>query len=811
MDGLSQDVRYALRSLLRTPGFTFVAVLALALGIGANTAIFTVVDAVLLERLPFGDPGRIVALWETNARRPGRSNVVGPANFIRWGERAKSFEALAAFADSRVNLTGSGDPEELVSQNVTEQFFAVLDVAPLLGRTFTPEESRNPDRTAVVLSYDLWQRRFASDPSLVGRTITINMAPRTVVGIMPPGVRLFMKTGALVGKPAELWMPYPLPPEAREPRGRYLSAVARLAPGVSVDEARAEMNPIAASLSAELPDFDTGWGAQVVPLHRELSGDLRPALLVLSGAIGFVLLIACANVANLLLARGAVRRREMAIRAALGAARARIVRQLFTESLVLGVIGGLAGLLVAQWSLALLLAMSPIDPALVGQIGLSYPVLAFTAAVSIATAILCGFAPAWEGSRADVQDTLKDGARQGGTGVRHRQLRHAFVIAEVALAVVLLVGAGLMLRTFDALRHAGTGFDATNVLTMRTYLPSAKYQKSADVLRFYRDLTARTAEMPGVQAAGIVSYLPLAGLGAGTDFTIEGQPPPARGHDLSTDVTVCDNGYFQALHVHLTRGRFFTERELTEKNDVVIVNEALVRQYLPHTDPIGQRLTIDMVDKNVPTRIVGVVADTKFVDMATPPHPTSYWPHPQLPYNAMTLTVRTASDPRSFIAPVEMEIHRLDKDQPVSDIRTMDQWVARALAQSRFTSTVLAIFAVLALLLAEIGIYGVMSYAVSQRTSEIGIRIALGAGRQTILGMIVGDGIRLAAIGLGIGVALALALNRAITSLLFGTTATDPITFAAVVGLLAVVAVLASYVPARRAARIAPSDALRAS
>jgi putative ABC transport system permease protein len=808
MDKFLQDLRYAIRSSLRTPGFTIVAVLALALGIGANSAIFTIVHAVLLERLPYHDPDRIVAVWETNSRLPRRSNVVGPANFIRWGERATIFDDLAAFAETRTNLTDFGDPVELVAQLVTAPYFSVLGVPPMIGRVFTPAESSDPESSAVILSHEVWQRRFGSDPAIVGRTIKLNMRPKTVVGVMPPGFRLFFKAGSLVGKPVDVWLPYVLPAEAREPRGRYLSVVARLKPGVSIESAQAQMNTLAASLATELA-FDTGWGAKVVPLRNELSGEVRPALLVLSGAVAFVLLIACANVANLLLARGAARQREIAIRSALGAGRMRVVRQLLTESLVLGLAGGAAGLLVAQWTLALLVGISPVDLTSMGHIELSYSVLLFTAAISMLTALICGLAPAFEGARADVQETLKDGARQVGAGVRHRRLRHAFVVAEIALAVVLLVGAGLMARSFDSLSHAGTGFDPTNVLTMRTQLPQAKYKDDAARIRFFKQVTSQVSEIPGVRAAGVVSSLPLAGLGAATSFTIEGQPPPPPGQEHVTDVSVCNDGYFQALNVRLLKGRLFTEREMTEKSNVVIVNEALVREYFPHEDPLGKRLTIAMTDPNVPTEIVGVVADIKIVNLATPARPSTYWPPPQLAYSAMTLTVRTGSDPQGFASAVEREVHRVDKDQPVSDVRTMQAWVSRSLAQSRFNSLVLAVFAGLALLLAAIGIYGVMSYAVSQRTSEIGIRAALGADEWTILKLIVGNGVALAAIGLTAGVVLSLALTRTMASLLFGTTPTDPLTFAGVIAVLGSVVVAASYLTARRASQIPTVDALR--
>jgi putative ABC transport system permease protein len=810
MDTVLQDIRYAIRLCVRTPGFTIIAVVALALGIGANTAIFTIVNAVLLERLPFREPDRIVSLWEEGAHRPGHNNTLGPANFIRWRERSSSFDAMAGMVDTRANLTGRGDPEEIVVQNVEAQFFPILGVSPLIGRTFTDTENRDPQSLVVILGYDFWQRRFGGDPAIVGQTIQLNGRPQTVVGVMPQGFRLFIKEFSLAGKPSDLWAPYVLPASARDAGGRYMQAIARLKPGVPIARAQTELSAIAAALGTEFPARNAGWGARVLPLHAQLSGEYRAALLVLSGAVAFVLLIACANVANLLLARGAARQREIAIRSALGAARSRVVRQLLTESFVLAALGGALGLLVAQWGIALLLALSPVDLNTARTVSLSYPVLLFTASASLLTAMVCGLAPAFEGSRTDVQEALKDGGRQVGAGVRHRRLRQAFVVSEIALAVVLLVGAGLMLRSFGSLRRVNPGYNTSNVLTMRLQLPGTKYRDDAQRIGFFREAIARIQEVPGVQAAGAISYLPLSGLGAGTGFTIEGQPPPPPGHDYVVDVSVCDDGYFRAMNVPLKSGRFFSDREMQEKSNVVIVSESLARKYFPQGDALGKRLVIAMNRPNVPTEIIGIVGDVKFSDFTTEPHPTTYWPHPQLAYSGMTFTVRTAEEPLSLASSVERAIRTLDKDQPVAEVRTMNQWVAKSLAQARFSSTLLAIFANLALALAAIGIYGVMSYAVSQRTSEIGIRLALGATMGDVLTMIVLDGLRLAVVGLTIGVLLALGLSRTIATLLYQTTGTDPVTFAAVVGVLGAAALLASYLPARRASRIPPVEALRA-
>ena len=794
----------------RAPGFTATAVLALALGIGANTAIFTIVNAVLLERLPFREPDRIVSLWEEGAHRPGRNNTLGPANFIRWRERSSSFEAMAGMVDLRANLTGRGDPEEVVMQNVEAPFFPMLGVSPLLGRTFTDAENSEPRSSVVILGYDFWQRRFGGDPAIVGQTIQLNGRPQTIVGVMPQGFQLFIKEFSLAGKPSDMWAPYALPANARDVGGRYMQAIAKLKPGVTAARAQTELVAIAAALATEFPARNAGWSARVIPLHAQLSGEYRTALLVLSGAVAFVLLIACANVANLLLARGAARQREIAIRSALGAARARVVRQLLTESLVLAALGGALGILAAQWGIALLLALSPVDLHTTGGVHFSYPVLVFTATASLLTAMVCGLAPAFEGARADIQETLKDGARQVGAGVRHRRLRQAFVISEIALAVVLLVGAGLMLRSFDSLQRVNPGYTTNNVLTMRLQLPGATYRDDAQRIRFFREAIARIQEVPGVQAAGAISYLPLSGLGAGTGFTIEGQPPPPPGQDYVVDVSVCDDGYFRTMNVPLKSGRFFTDREMQEKSGVVIVSESLARKYFPQGDALGKRLVIAMTRPNVPTEIIGIVGDVKFSDLTIEPKPTTYWPHPQLAYSGMTFTVRTAGDPLALAPSVERAIRTLDKDQPVAEVRTMNQWVSKALAQARFSSTLLAVFANLALALAAIGIYGVMSYAVSQRTSEIGIRLALGATTGDVLMMIVRDGLRLAVVGLTIGVLMALALSRTMTTLLYETTGTDPVTFAAVIAVLGAAAMLASYLPARRASRIPPVEALRA-
>jgi predicted permease len=804
-----RDLRFAARSLAKNPGFAAVTIATLALGIGANTAIFTVVHAVLIERLPFHEPGRLVAVWEENADRPGRKNVIAPFNYLRWQEWDTPFASMASFYDYRVNLTGDGPPEQLVAGFVMPSFFSTLGVAPMLGRAFSPDEGPEGNDQVVILSHGLWQRRFGGDPAIVGKTIRLDGRPVSVVGVMPPRFGLFLKTGTLAGKPAELWAPMVFTEEGAQRSGRYASSIGRLEAGETLASAQARMSAIASALAAQFPERDAGWSVQAIPLHAEVAGELRSTLLILFGAVGFVLLIACANVAGLLLARGTSRVREMAIRTALGAGRARILSQLLTENLLLALLGGAVGLLLARWGVALLVALSPADLTGLSLVQLSPSVLAFTAIVSVLTALLCGLAPALAGSRPDVQESLKDGARSGSAGVRTRALRKAFVVSEVALAVVLLVGAGLMLKSLGALGRVNPGFERQGVLTARLTLSGERYKEDPPVLRFFAEAVERAGKLPGVREAGVVSFPPFTGLAAATGFQIVGRPVPPPGQEPGTEVRVCDNGYFRALRIPLLRGRVFTDREMREKADVVLVSEGFASTFFPGQDPIGQKVIVDMMENPPPTEIIGVVGDVKHAGLAAAARPMVYWPHPELVYSAMTLVLRTDSDPTAAAPMLEKAVQSIDKDQPLSDVRTMEQWIGASLARERFASMLLLLFAGLALVLAAIGIYGVMSYVVGQRTTEMGIRAALGASAGDIRRLILRDGVRLLLAGLAIGAPLALAGSRALKSLLYETPGADPATFAIVLGVLAAAALLASYLPARRAAQVAPADALR--
>jgi putative ABC transport system permease protein len=809
MEMLLQDVRYAIRTLIKSRGFTAVAVFALALGIGANTAIFSVINAAMIRPLPFKDPDRLVMVWEHNRPRARTQNVVSPANFLNWKDRNNVFEDMALFYDTRFNLTDVDDPEEIPAQSVTTNFFNLIGVSPALGRAFEPEDEQPGREAIVILSDGLWRRRFGGDPEITGKTIKLNGNVFTVIGVMPPDFHFFIKGGSLTGNQPELWSPVIFSAADRNPRGRYATAVAKLKPNVTREQAQSEMGTIASTLEEQYKDFDTGWGVNIVPLREQFFGDIRPALWVLLGAVSFVLLIACANVANLLLARAASRQKEIAIRTALGAGRFRIVRQLLTESLLLAALGGILGLLLAMWGVDLLLAFSPKDMPSLGGVGIDYQVLGFTLLISLMTGLIFGLAPALEASRPNLNETLKEGGKGAGSGTRSHRVRDIFVVAEVALALVLLIGSGLMIKSFFKLQSINPGFNAENLLTVRLLLPGSKYGEDHQRISFFRQALSRIESLPGVRSAGAVSFLPFASLGAATSFTIEGRPEPPAGEKFTLDVRVCDPNYFRTMGIPLLRGRNFTEKEATEASHVVLINEAMARTYFPDEDPIGKRVTISMAAKPVPTEIIGVVGDIKHVGLDVEPRAMSYWPHPELPYSFMSIVVRTEGDPLSFAPAVKREVQALDKDQPIADVRTMEQLLSASVARARFSTLLLGIFAGLALLLAAVGIYGVMSYSVTQRTHEIGIRMALGASQKDVMRLVVGQGMTLALVGVVIGVVAAFFLTRVMASLLFGVSATDPLTFVAISAVLSGVALVANLVPARRAIKIDPMVALR--
>jgi putative ABC transport system permease protein len=810
MEKLFQDLRYGARMLWKSPGFTLIAVVALALGIGANSAIFSVVNATLLRQLPYRQAERLVVVWENNLRRSKQHNVVGPVNFADWQEQSKSFEGMTAFYDAGFNLTGTDQPEEIPAQVATGNLFTLLGAQAALGRTFTDADAEPGHDDVVVLSYGLWQRRFGGARDVVGKTMGLNGHDVTIIGVMPADFKWFIQENSLSGKPAEFWTPTKLSEKQRTiPSGRYMSVVARLKPGVSIEQAQAEMNGIANRLEQQRAEFNTGWGVKVVPLHEQLVGEIRTSMLVLLGAVGFVLLIACANVANLTLARAAARQKEIAIRMALGAWRWRVVRQLLTESVLLALVGGVFGLLLALWGVDTLVAFSPRNLIATEKVGLNLPMLGFTFIVSLLSGIIFGLIPAFDASRLKLNDKLKETGKSNTGSARSHRVRDFFVVAEIALAVVLLVGAGLMIKSFMRLQAVDPGFDPSNLLTMSVSLPRAKYKEDNQDIAFFKEALERIGALPGVRSVGMVSALPFASLGSATGFTIEGQPPPSVGDKPTTDVRETDENYFRTMNIPVISGRAFSQQEVLEDRKVAIINEALARKYFPNENPIGKRVIVNMKATPEPTEIIGVVGDAKYKQLEAETRPMVYWPYAELVNSGMTIVVRTTNEPLSLAAAAQREIQMIDKDQPVSDVKPMQAWLDESTSRTRFGTLLLAIFAGIALILAAVGIYGVMSYSVNQRTQEIGIRMALGAQASDVLKMVVGHGMMLTLIGVGCGLVGAFALTRVMASLLYGITATDPVTFVGVSVLLTAIALIACLIPARRATKVDPMVALR--
>jgi putative ABC transport system permease protein len=805
MTTLLADIRFGARMLVKSPMMTFIALLALTLGIGANTAIFSVVHAVLLRTFPYSDPEKLVLVWEKRQGARTDQNVINLGNFSDWKEQNQVFTDMAVFFDRTFNLTSDGEPEEVPIQYGTTNLFSVLGTNALLGRTFVNEDAGQP---RVVISYGLWQRRFGGDSNIIGHQITLNEKVNTIVGVLPANFGWHIQKGTQASRPADIWVPFQITNELRQRRGRFASAVARLKPGVSMDQAQREMDTIGARLAQQYPEFNATWGVNVVPLRTQFTGEIRRPLYILLGAVGFVLLIACANVANLLLARASARRKEIAVRAGLGASRWRIARQLLTESVMLSLAGGVLGVLVAWWGTKALVALSP--PALIDlkSVGVSLPVLAFTLGLSLMTGIVFGLIPSLEATRFDLQDSLKEGGKNvGGTAGSHR-VRSLFVVTQVALALVLLVGAGLLLKSFNRLQSVDPGFNANNLLTMRVTLPFAKYQEDSKRIDFFKKALEQVRAIPGVEAAGAINSPPFTGLYPGTNVEVDGQKLPP-GEELKTGVCVTDANYFATMQIPLKQGRMYTEQEATEMRHVVLVNEEFVRKNLGGQDPLGRRLTIYMKDDNVPTEIIGVVADHKHLALDVPIEPMVYWPYAELVYTGMTLMIRTRGDAATVAPAARNVIRSLDPRQPIGEVATMEKLLSTSVARSRFSASLLTVFSFVALVMAAVGIYGVMSYSVLQRTHEIGVRMALGAQRLDVLKLVVKKGIVLGVVGVAAGLAASFGLTRLISTLLFEVTATDTATFTAVSVGLFLVTLIACYVPARRATRVDPLKALR--
>jgi putative ABC transport system permease protein len=805
---LLADIKFGVRMLLKSPMMTFVALFALTLGIGANTAIFSVVNAVLLRSYPYKDPEQLALVWEKKQGGRTDQNVINLGNFSDWKEQNSVFSDMAFFLDTSRNLTSDGEPEEITGQLASTNLFSVLGANPILGRTFAEDEGGDGQPRVIVISYGLWQRRFGGDKQIVGRQILVNEQPATIIGVMPDTFGWHIRGKSRARKPADIWMPLQITNDLRERRGRFASAVARLKPGVTMDQAQREMQTIGARLEQQYPDFNTGWNVNVVPLRTQMTGEISRPLWILFVAVLFVLGIACANVANLLLARASARRKEIAVRAGLGANRWRIARQLLTESVILSLIGGTLGVLVAWWGTKALVALSP--PALVDlkSVSVSLPVLGFTLAVSVLTGIVFGLVPAFVATRFDLHGSLKEGGKSVGGSTGSHRLRSAFVVVQVALALVLLVGAGLLVKSLKHLQAVDVGFNPSNLLTVRVNVLPRKYDTDEKRINFFKQAVEQMRVIPGVEAAGAIDTPPFAGLYSGTGVDVDGvKLPPDR--DLSTGVNVTDAGYFQTMQIPLKLGRTYTEQEVTEMRHVVLVNETFVKKNLGGQNPLGHKLTIYMKDENVPCDIIGVVADHKHMGLDVAVEPMVYWPHAELVYPGMTLILRTRGDASAVAGAARNVIHTLDPQQPISEVNTMETLLSTSVARARFSASLLTVFSFVALVMASVGIYGVMSYSVLQRTHEIGVRMALGAQRSDVLKLMVRKGIVLGIVGVGIGLVVSFWLTRYVSTLLFEVTATDATTFVVVSLGLLLVTLAACYLPARRATRVDPLKALR--
>jgi predicted permease len=800
-----QDLRYAVRALKKSPGFTIVTVLTLALGIGANTAIFSVADGVLLRPLNYKESDRLVQLH--HHYKPNGAGGVSAIGYTHYRDNSKSFESIAAYDEWSVNLTGAGEPERLNGIVVTHNFFQTLGVEAAKGRVFTPDENRPRRNRVVVLTDSLWQRRFSSDPDIVGKSITLNGEGYTIVGVMPPGFQF----GREVGLTLDIYTPIAFTPELMAAHWLYdpFSTVARLKQNVTLQQAQAEMNTIAASVPA---DIDKSiWGLLLRPLHENIVVDIRRPLLILMAAVGFVLLIACANVANLLLARAAARQKEIAVRLALGAGRWRIIRQLLTESALLALIGGALGLLLASWGMRLLLSLSegPIPRA--NEIGIDGRVLAFTFGLSLLTGLLFGLEPALQSSRTDLHETLKEGGRSGAAHTRG-WMRSGLIVFEVTSTLVLLIGAGLLIKSFWRVQEVNPGFNPNNLLALQLDLPNTKYKEPAQIDGFYQRILTEIAALPGVKSVGLSSNIPMSRNGDASSFVIEGVTPLPGEHGPWGVLWFAGANYFQTMNIPLIRGRYFDDRDVLDSHFVAIIDERMARRWWPNEDPIGKRIWAydsDLQGNRRWREIVGVVSNVKHRNLDGESPEQYYLPHRQRPTRNATLAVRTAAEPEDMTAAVRGVIRSADKELPVYRVSTMERMMADSTSQRRFAMILLSVFALVALILASVGLFGVMSYAVSQRAHEIGIRMALGAQTLDVLKVVIKQGMSLVLTGVVIGLMTAFGLTRLMKTLLFGISETDTTTFVIIPLLLAAVAMLACYLPAKRAMQVDPLIALR--
>jgi putative ABC transport system permease protein len=790
------DFRFAVRTLARNPGFTAMVVLTLGLGIGATSSVFSVVNAVLLRPLPYRDPDRLVRVWQSLPSAGDRDSPTSAANFTDWKERSRVFTDMAAFDRRPFNLTGGERPERLMGASVTPNLFQLLGVQAELGRTLV---SGDVDEQAIVVSYGLWQRRFGSDPGILGKPLTLDGKTYQVAGVLPSGF------GFLPG--TDVWVPLHFTAEQMQQRGLiFLEVIGRLKPGVGVGQAQQDMTAVSSFLAEEYPDPNIGWTARVVSLYEQEVGDVRTTLYILLGAVGFVLLVACANVANLLLARSTGRAREVAVRTALGADRLRLLRQSVTEGLILALLGGLLGLLLTLLGIRLLVTLNPGDIPRMDSVGIDWGVLGFTLALSVLTGLIFGAVPALQAKPSRLHDVLRSAGGQASAGRGHGRARSSLAVAEIALALVLLIGAGLLIQSFQRLRRVDPGFDPENALTVQIILPKEKYPEIPQKVFLFQTVLERLQGLPGVEAAGAVTTLPMSGAEVKEILAIPGRQLSPEDEAVNLDVVTPD--YFRAMKIGLVKGRFPTLQDRAGGAPVAIVDEAMARRYWPGEEALGKQIALpSLIRKRI--EVVGIVRSVRRDGLDRDPRPQLYIPLADYAENRMDVVVRTRSAPADLATAVRQAVSSVDPDQPVSNLRPLTELVAGSISQQRFNTRLMEVFAALALVLAMVGIYGVLSYSVAQRTHEIGIRMALGARREGVLRLVLGQGMALTALGLILGLLLAFALTRVIASLLFGVEATDPATFALLAAALALAALAACYLPARRATTVDPLVALR--
>lgn len=819
MISIIQDLRFGVRMLLKNPAFTLIGIVTLALGIGANTAIFSVINSVLLRPLPYDQSDRLVLMNERNQQMDGMS--ISWPNYTDWRNQNTVLDGIAVFNRGNYNLTGVGEPEQLRAGQVTANLFHVLRVKPMMGRVFTEDEDKPGGAPVVILSYGTWQQRFGADANIINRTISLNDKTYTVIGVMPDGFRFPSRI--------EIWVPVGQLSDAPgwQQRGNHpgLYGVARLKDGVTIEQARAAMDSIAAGLEQRYPDSNAGNRVRMIPLLENYVGDIHDRLWTLFGAVGFVLLIACANVANLTLARATMRQKELAVRAALGAGRWRIVRQLITESVLLSVLGGISAIFVASWGLSLILKVNPNGIPRAQEIGLDSRVLIFTLAVSIVTGIIFGLIPAWQSSKVDVHETLKDAGR--GNSGRRQLLRSSLVVTEIAAALMLLVGAGLLIRSFYRLHQVNPGFNYDRLLSASVALPDKKYNEPQRI-NFYDNLLTNLQNIPGVDSAAISSGLPLGNNGNQTSFVIDGRPVPQRSDIPLMEISRVTPDYFKAMGIPIKAGRVFTKEDnkqhlvgqdlsklsaedrMGQGINVIVIDEDFAKKYWPNEDPIGKYVLLGDGTHSPKIRVIGVVGRVRMEELkSNNGFVQAYFSYYQVPSNSMTLVVKSSLTPAALIDAVRQQVRSLDPNQPIYNIRTMEQIRDESITNEKFNLTLWGLFACIALVLALVGVYGVMNYAVTQRTQEIGIRVALGAQQRDVLSLIMGQGMKLAMLGIIGGLVGAWLLSRLMKGMLFGVSNTDPLTFGLIAALLVMVALLACWIPARRATKVDPLIAIR--